>query len=266
MIGGLLQLPNDDARKIVFVALGLCLVCSLLVSASAVLLRPIQQAEAALDQQRNVVVAAGLGSPDMAAADVAASFAQLQVRVVDFETGWFNDSIDPATYDPRAAARDPSVSSALTRAEDTARIGRQARYATVYLQVSDNGLQRIVLPIHGYGLWSTMYAYLALEGDLNTVAAVAFYEQAETPGLGGEVQNPRWQASWEGKLVFGDEGDVRLRVIKGQVDRSSPQAQWQLDALSGSTLTANGVSNMLSFWLGEEGFGPFLNKLRREGV
>lgn len=267
MIGGLAGLPNDDARKILFVAVVLCLVCSLLVSTAAVLLGPLQDYQKSLNRKRNVLLAAGLVEPGEASVDVEGLFARVEARIVDLETGRFTDAADPATFDQRAAARDPELGMPIADEADVAGLSRRARYAPVYLVRDEAGaLERLVLPVSGYGLWSTMYAFLALEDDLDTVAAINFYEQAETPGLGGEVENPRWQALWRGKMVFGDSREPRLRVVKGNVDPSAPGAEYQVDGLSGSTLTSNGVTNMIRYWLGSDGFGPFIERLRSEGV
>ena len=122
-------------------------------------------------------------------------------------------------------------------------------------------IDKIILPIRGYGLWSTLYGFIALESDGNTVAGLGFYEHAETPGLGGEVDNPRWKASWPGKQVYRD-GDVTIGLIKGSVDPASADATWQIDGLAGATLTARGVTNLVQFWLGKNGFEPFLNNLQ----
>jgi Na+-transporting NADH:ubiquinone oxidoreductase subunit C len=265
MIGRLLALPNEDPRKIVFVALTLCLVCATIVSAAAVFLRPLQEANAALDRKKNILAAAGLAERGI---DIEQRFAErIEIRVVDLETGQFTDQVDPATYDQRAASRDPQSSEALDKSEDVANLGRRARYAPVYLvRNDDDELQQLVIPVHGYGLWSTMYGYLSLRDDLNTVAGITFYEHAETPGLGGEIDNPSWQALWVGKKVYGDDGSPELKVIKGSVNPSAPRAEHQIDGISGSTLTGNGVSNLLTFWLGENGFGPFLERIRETGV
>lgn len=264
MIRRFLSLPNDDVRKIVFVALALCLVCSTLVSTAAVYLRPLQEANALLDRKKNILRAAGLLERDT---DISRTFAdRIETRIVDLETGAFTDVVDPEEYDQRSAARDPDYSAALSRDEDIAGIGRRARYAPVYLVFEGDELRQMILPVHGYGLWSTMYGYLSLESDFNTVAGITFYDHAETPGLGGEIESPAWQARWIGKRIYGEDGAVRLRVIKGSVAQEDPDAAYKIDGISGSTLTANGVSNTLEYWLGENGFGPFLERIRETGV
>jgi len=264
MIGKILALPNDDTRKIVFVALMLCLVCSLVVSAAAVYLRPLQEANRALDRKKNILDVAGLLTPGI---DIEQRFAeQIESRIVNLATGEFNHQIDPDHYDQRAAARDPELSAAIPKADDTAGIGRRAQYASVYIVRDGDDLAQLVLPIHGYGLWSTMYGFLSLENDLQTVASIKFYDHGETPGLGGEIDNLAWQAKWVGKKIYDESGAPRLRVVKGSIDVGAADAEYQIDGISGSTLTGIGVSNMIEYWLGENGFREFLNRIHENGV
>ena len=102
--------------------------------------------------------------------------------------------------------------------------------------------------------------YLALESDFKTIIGLEFFDHKETPGLGGEIDNPKWKAIWKGKEIYSDSGDVLISVIKGSVDKSSEEAKYQVDGLSGATITSNGVTNLLSFWLGEMGYGPLINE------
>ncbi|HEY7885658.1 MAG TPA: Na(+)-translocating NADH-quinone reductase subunit C [Cellvibrionaceae bacterium] len=253
---------NDTIKKTVIVTVLLCFVCSVIVSTAAVLLKPLQVANQELDFKRNILSAAGLLE---AGGDVEQIFSQrVSMRAVDLDSGEYTDEVNPATYDQRAAAKDAALSTNLTKKEDIAGISRRENYSLVYLVENESGqLSKIILPIKGYGLWSTLYGFIALEADANTVAGLGFYEHGETPGLGGEVDNPRWKANWEGKKVYGDDGSVALTVIKGQVDPSSSRAEHQVDGLSGATLTARGVANLVQFWLGESGFKPFLDKLQK---
>lgn len=250
---------NDSTRKTLIVAFSLCIVCSIIVSAAAVILQPAQEANKTLDRKRNILAAAGMLDDSKSVDEL---FAQISARVVDLRTGKFTDDVNVENYDQRKAAKDPSASDALSAAQDLAKVARREHYALVYL-VEDAGgdIDKIILPIRGYGLWSTLYGFIALESDGNTVAGLGFYEHAETPGLGGEVDNPRWKASWPGKEVYRD-GDVTIGLIKGSVDPAGADAKWQIDGLAGATLTARGVTNLVQFWLGKDGFEPFLNNLK----
>ena len=262
-ISDILALPNDNKKKTYIVAFVLCLICSIAVSSAAVMLKPVQDKNKQLDKQRNIVAIANLAQKGMS---VDQAFAQVEAKVVDLQTGDYVDAIDAKTFDARAAAVDPKQNLVLSKDQDLASIKRRAKYATVYLVKDEQGkLQKVILPISGYGLWSTLHGFLALQGDVNTIVGLGFYEHAETPGLGGEVDNPDWKAQWVGKKAFDDQGNIAIRITKSPVAETDPRAVYDIDALSGATLTSNGVNNAVHFWLGSDGFGPYLQKLRQGG-
>ena len=248
---------NDSIQKTLLVAVTLCIVCALIVSSAAVLLKPAQVANKALDRKANILAAAGMLNPEES---VEEQFKKVTTKIVDFETGKFTDEFDPKTFEQSQMAKDPSTSIALGEA-DQAKIKRRENYGLVYLVQHDGELDKVILPVRGYGLWSTLYGFLALENDLNTVAGLGFYEHGETPGLGGEVDNPKWKSLWPGKEVY-ESGDAAIELVKGNVDSSTPGAENKVDALSGATLTSRGVTNLLQFWMGENGYKPFLNNLQ----
>ncbi|MFT5089424.1 MAG: Na+-transporting NADH:ubiquinone oxidoreductase subunit C [Candidatus Latescibacterota bacterium] len=261
-------MAKDTVGKTFGVALAVCLVCSVLVSAAAVSLRPTQAVNKALDKKRNILMAAGLIKPgESAGADrVNELFGNIEERVIDLSTGAYTD-VKPSDFDGRKAAVDPAQSLTIPAAKDFAGIKRRANLSDVYLVSDGKRIRKVILPINGKGLWSTLYGFIALDSkDLNTIRGLVYYEHGETPGLGGEVDNPNWKALWDGKKAFGKDGEVRIEVIKGQVVPGNPAAQHQVDGLSGATITARGVKDMLKYWLGEEGFAPYLGKLREQGV
>ena len=250
---------NDSISKTLIVAFSLSIVCAIFVSTAAVLLKPAQEINKTLDRKRNILAAAGMLDEDRS---VEEQFSQVTTRLVDLRTGKFTDDKDPEKYDQRKAAKDSAESMGLSDEQDIANIARRENYSLVYVVESGAGdIDKIILPIRGYGLWSTLYGFIALENDANTVAGLGFYEHGETPGLGGEVDNPRWKSVWPGKQVYRD-GDVAVGLVKGAVDTSSANAPWQIDGLAGATLTTRGVSKLVAFWLGESGFEPFLNNLK----
>jgi Na+-transporting NADH:ubiquinone oxidoreductase subunit C len=249
---------KDSVSGTLIVAVSVCLVCAIVVATAAVGLRPTQEQNRLLDKRMNILQAAGLYQAGM---DVDAAFERIERRFVDLDSGEFVDM--PESYDQRRAVRDPQASVRLSSAEDIASIRNRPNVAEIYLSVDDAGeVQVIILPVSGYGLWSTLHGFLALEPDVNTVAGLGFYEHAETPGLGGEVDNPRWKGLWPGKALFNEQGDLAIEVVKGTVDPSSAAARHQIDGLAGATLTTKGIDNLIQFWLGERGFGPFLSRLR----
>ncbi|MCQ8181269.1 Na(+)-translocating NADH-quinone reductase subunit C [Methylomonas sp. SURF-1] len=258
----ILALSNDSLEKTVNVALALCLVCAVLVSIATVALRPLQAHNKALDMKKNILDVAGLLDEGT---DIDQAFKErIEAKLVDITTGEYVDgNVDE--YDQRKAAKDPAQNEVIPPEKDIASIRTKAKVAKVFLVKNGDKLQSIILPINGYGLWSTMYGFLALEADGQTVQSINLYDQGETPGLGGEVVNPNWRALWKGKKVYGDSGEVALTLVKGTVDNSRPDAATKVDGLAGATLTSRGVSNLILYWMGPEGFAPYLNKIKANG-
>ncbi len=258
---------KESTGRTLMVALAVSLVSSVFVAGAAVTLKPVQIENRQLDKQRSILAIAGLGEATMSAREVKDLYNnRVRARVIDLDSGEYSDAYDPNLFDPLKAARDPKLSDALSGAEDVALLKRRERFTTVYMVERDGQLESLILPIRGYGLWSTLHGFVALKNDLNTVVGLGFYQHAETPGLGGEVDNPKWKAMWPGKTLFDDAGKPIIKIVKGGVDPASPEAGHQVDALAGATLTSNGVDHLLQFWLGKQGFGPYLAKLRTQGV
>jgi Na+-transporting NADH:ubiquinone oxidoreductase subunit C len=254
---------KESTARTLVVALLVCLVCSVFVAGAAIALKPTQVENRQLDKQRSILAIAGLGQPGMSSAQVKDMFnGTVAAKLVDLQTGEFSDAKDPQTFDPLKAAKNPKLSSVLSADEDIASIKRLENYTTVYVVEKDGRLETLIMPVRGYGLWSTLYGFIAIKGDLNTIAGMGFYQHAETPGLGGEVDNPKWKDQWVGKTLYNEDGELSIAVVKGGVDPQSPKAEHQVDALAGATLTSNGVDNLLNFWLGKNGFGPFIANLR----
>ncbi|CAH6780574.1 Na(+)-translocating NADH-quinone reductase subunit C [Vibrio chagasii] len=250
---------NDSIKKTLFVVIALSLVCSIIVSTAAVVLKPKQQANAVLDQQTKILEVAGVDLEG----DIPALYAEnIEPRLVDFATGDFVDG-DAAAYDQRKAAKDPAQSIKLSAEDDIAKILRRANTGTVYLVKDGAETTKVIIPVHGNGLWSMMYAFVAVETDGNTVSGITYYEQGETPGLGGEVENPTWRAQFVGKKLFDENHKPAIKVVKGGAPEGTEHG---VDGLSGATLTSVGVQHTFDFWLGDMGFGPFLAKVRDGGL
>lgn len=241
---------KETLGKTITVVVAVCLVCSIIVSGAAVGLRDLQETNAAIDKQSNIVEAAGLS--DVAAGDIAATFDKyIEERFINLESGKYVDKPEE-DYNMYKEAKNPEYSVKVSGSN----VGFQQRasIASVYIVKNDAGeVTRIILPVHGSGLWDLMYGFLAIDADGNTIRELVYYQQKETPGLGGEVQNPSWKAKWDGKKLYKD-GEVAIQVKKGD----NANDQYAVDALSGATLTSNGVQNTLTYWLGENGFGPYL--------
>jgi Na+-transporting NADH:ubiquinone oxidoreductase subunit C len=250
---------NDTIKKTLIVAVSLCLVCSALISFSAVELRDLQEANKTLDKQNKILSAAGLLKEG---SDASELFKSIDSKIVNLETGKFDFAINVLDYDEGSFSRNPETSIELSSDKDIALLKRRENFQTVYLHYENEDLNAIILPVRGYGLWGTMKGYLALRPDFKTIIGLEFFDHKETPGLGGEIDNPKWKAIWKGKEVFSNSGEVVISVIKGSVDKSSNQSKYQVDGLSGATITSNGVTNLLSFWLGDMGYGPLIENIK----
>ena len=260
-------MQRDSIQNTFKVALLLCLVCSVVVSSLAVGLRDIQQEQKDAFRQQNILTAAGLWDTDENTAAEAKSIYQRSITevFVDLETNGIARGIEAGDkrLDPKAAARDSNMHTMVTElgegVRDIAGIRKREHYSTIYEVREGGSLKTLVIPIRGYGLWSTLWGFIALDmADMATgpqgisVKGLSYYQHGETPGLGGEVENKLWKAKWPGKRVFDSDWNVQIEVSK------SATTEFQVDALSGATITSNGVTSMLKFWLGEQGFGPYL--------
>ncbi|RDV24049.1 Na(+)-translocating NADH-quinone reductase subunit C [Alteromonas aestuariivivens] len=245
---------KESFGKTVGVVVAVCLVCSIVVSSAAVGLRSLQQTNAELDKKTNILTAAGLFEAGMSNSQIEEAYENnIAPRFVNLQSGEFVDA-PSKDYDMYKAAKNPEMSTKL----EGSNVGfqRVPDVASVYLVSDKQGnITRLILPVHGSGLWDLMYGFLALDADGQTVKELIYYQQKETPGLGGEVQNPAWQEKWDGKKLY-ENGEVAIHVKKN-ADPANPHT---VDALSGATLTSNGVENTIRFWTGEQGFGPFLKK------
>jgi Na+-transporting NADH:ubiquinone oxidoreductase subunit C len=249
---------------IVGFAAAVCLACSVVVSVSAVGLRDRQSANKILDRQKKVLTVAGLieEGESVDPARVEELFGQnIETRVVELATGSYDPDVDALAYDQQKALKDPDLSRAAPA--NDAGIQRLPIDALVYLVRSGDQISKVILPIEGKGLWSTLYGFLALAPDTTTIEGIIFYEHGETPGLGGEVDNPSWKALWVGREAFDDQWEPAIEVVKGTAGPVEDDP-YRVDGLSGATITARGVSQLVRFWLGDEGYGPYLERFRGE--
>ncbi len=261
---------NDSIQKTLLVAILLCLFCSIIVAGAAVSLKPLQIANKQLDKNKNILAAAGLL---VEGTSIEEQFKQITTRIVNLETSAYATDAElaeisaagfnPEAFDQKKSSKNPKLSAKLDAAKDLAQIKRLEKFAAIYTVENNGVVEKMVLPVHGYGLWSTLYGFVALEGDLETIVGLGFYSHAETPGLGGEVDNPSWKAQWVGKKLYDAQGELAIQVVKG---KAAPGDVNSVDGLSGATLTSRGVSNLVNFWLGDDAFGKFLSATKAGGA
>ena len=263
-------MASESITKTIGVVVAICFVAAIFVSSAAVGLKPKQDENKKIDLLKNILIAGDLYKSDVT--NVNETFqSKIVGEIIDLETGLvlpesnYDEILNLEEFDIKSVAGSEKHGKAISPDKDIASIQRMPKQIAIYKVNGEEGIDKYILPIYGKGLWSTMYGFIALDRDLHTIEGFTFYEHGETPGLGGEVDNPRWKQKWIGKQAYGEDWNVQIEVIKGEVDQSNPKSKYQVDGLSGSTITTRGVSNLVQFWLGENGYKPFITKLRTEG-
>jgi Na+-transporting NADH:ubiquinone oxidoreductase subunit C len=255
---------RESVARTLAVAGGVALVCSLLVSSAVYWLRPIQLAYGSIQQNRAILVAAGLATIDdeISDRDIVDRYLEFETRIVDLDTDTFTDADESTamSYEYRRAMDYSEQSVEIPRDMAIEGLARRPRYMPVYVLRRGRAIERIVLPVYGRGMWSTIHGFVSLSSDLATVAGVRFYEHGETPGIGDRIQNPAWAAQWVGKRAYADDGTLVLGI--GAPAGGSPGDR--VDAITGATVTVTAVNRFVRYWLGEDGYGPLLAKLRAE--
>jgi len=271
-------MQTESNKQTLIVATCLCLVCSVMVSTAAVVLRPAQQIQKMLDIQKNILKVAGIYDKTL---KVDSQFKVVKPVLIQLGpngsriTDPSEEGINLKTYDPRKAAKKEHDSVEVNPPGSLPQIARREIYTIAYeIRKEDGNLDQVILPIYGKGLWSTLYGFIAVDANGQTIRGITFYEHGETPGLGGEVDNPVWKAVWTGKSAFA-ASDIAaasfdhlptptVKVAKGEVTANTPQAEFKVDGLSGATITSNGVTAFVRYWLGPDAFGSYLQQIRSE--
>jgi len=254
----------NSVRYTVLFATVVCVVCAALIATAAVLTQPPQTANALLYKEKNVLLAAGLIEPGakVSTAQVEGIFKQsIQARLVDLATGELlpEATADARRYNQRVARDDPATSRALPA--NPAGVRRLPNQGIVYLIKKGDAVDQIVIAVEGLGMWGQIYGFMAIAPDGNTIRGLTYYDQRETPGLGGEIANPSWQALWRGRKAYDAQWNVGIQVIKGQAGPPETDPM-HVDGLSGSTVTSKAITQLVRFWLGDQGYGKFLKRFR----
>ena len=250
----LLALPNESRTKTLVVAFLVSVVCAALVSGATVLLRPIQTANRAAEEQARIA-ALVRGIPGMADL-LAASGGTLSTVVIDLEAGRAAQQITTETLE--AALRDTGNWTVLDAAADLAGLGQRPDFVQIFLLRDGDQIKLVLLPLTGQGYGGRIDAILALRGDMNTIAGIAITGHSETPGLGGRIEEASWQAGFPGTVLRDESGDIRFNVARGEASSA-----YEVDGITGATRTGRGVASMVRFWLGPDGYGPLLRAIAR---
>ncbi|PWR04565.1 Na(+)-translocating NADH-quinone reductase subunit C [Meridianimarinicoccus roseus] len=250
----LLALPNESRTKTLLVAFLVATVCGVMVSGATVLLRPIQSANRAAEEQARIASLVQ-GIPGMAGL-LDRSGGKLSTVVVDLPMGRAATEVTPAKLG--TALAEAANWTVLSPAADIAGLGRRPDFAQVFLLRDGEKISLVLLPMTGQGYGGRIDAILALSGDLDTIAGIAITNHSETPGLGGRIEEPSWQAGFAGTRTRDAAGTLRFDVARGPAG-----GPYEVDGITGATRTGRGVAGMVRFWLGPDGYGPFLDAIRR---
>ena len=280
------QRSSPSTLRTFVVALILSGVCSMLVTSAVTLLSERRQTNMLIFKRANVLKAAGFEVPTSEVNKVFES--RIKLRYFRISSGEYVKPPADPQFDSVDAAKNPAYTQSISATEDYARIKKRSQISEVYFltgmaeekgkevreeagEVGEKGensgdtISRIILPVRGKGLWSTMKGFMALDPESFDILGLSFYSHAETPGLGGEIDNPKWLAQWPGKKVYNASGEIGLKVLKGIVPSGDPKKDYHVDGLAGATLTSNGVTKMVRYWFGSGGYQTFLTKQKNAG-
>ncbi len=218
---------------IIIYAAVLTLVCGGLLALASEGLKEKQQFNIALEQKQNIlatVVDLQEGQ------DVNVLYAQLVNEfVIDYQ-GSIKEGIKPQDVNLAAEYKKPPEQRLLPIYE--------------FKNESDsNKIDYVVLPVYGFGLWNDIWGFVALESDMNTIRGVKFDHKGETPGLGARISSDdEVQARYKGKSIYDNNKLVSVTMMKGEGNDYGDDPH-KVDGMSGATLTAKGVNNMLTDYL-----------------
>lgn len=246
-------------RTVLFATI-VCFVCSIFVASAAVGLKEQQDENAKLDKQKKVLDVAGLLTAEVSAnaESIKKAYSERVMPVLVPLQDKGCDGKEVASFDQLKDSKDPSTSTDVSG--NKAKVQRIPNCAKIFkIKSADaKSIETYIFPVEGKGLWSTLYGFIALDPNGVDIKGLTFYKHAETPGLGGEVDNPKWKAQWKGKKAFKAGSAAPALYVK----KGASNDEYSVDGLSGATLTSNGVTNLLQFWLGDQGFGAYLKDMK----
>lgn len=254
-----------STTRTIIVTLVITTFCAVLVVAASSLLKPRQLAWLAIEMNRSIVTAM---EPSLIAGDVLTPtevverVSQLDILLIDLKTGARSSAADPLLYNFFSAGENPELQYKIPPSMDVAGLVHRPTLAPVYRHYEGVTLQRVGLPIYGPGMWSRIAGYIVLESDCNTIANIYFYQHGETPGIGDQIESPEWRKQWVGKKIRNEKGDFKFQQRKSTQVKGTDE--YQIDAISGATVTSAAVILQAQYWLGDDGYGPYITRQREE--
>ena len=204
---------REDSKTIIF-ALGICLVCSVLLSGLAAGLKQIQTANREFDVKRNIVKAFGVDIGVLTKSEIEEKYStHISKNTIDLDNEIIFGDGKPYSQINVFSWKDDVNSE-------------PSKYA---------------FPIAGKGLWSVLYGYLAIDADIETIVGISFYAHKETPGLGAEIEKAWFQDQFKDKKIYENGQVADFKVTKPGLANN----EYSVDGISGSTITSKGVEILL---------------------
>lgn len=226
----------------------LVVVVAAVLSFAAIELQPRQEANVKIEKMGAILGAIGKGVSDAAVSDkdryIEQTFGTYITKTL------FVDSLGNAT--------EATTEEVLGALNDLPAVFDTKTAMPVFVATLSDDATEYVVPLTGKGLWGAVWGYIALNDDCNTVAGAVFDHKSETPGLGAEITTAAFQEQFVGKRIFKDGRFESIDLLKGK--GSSAGNPYAVDAISGGTLTSNGVKAMLRVCLGD--YVPFFEKVQ----
>ena len=247
-------MPSEESRTIIF-AFVVCLVCSLCLAVIAQSLKPRQEANKETFRVRNVLKAFDYQVVDGSITNDALALSPEAVMQA-FESHISEVIVDlDGQVIEGASSSDPALESDMD--------AKKLLPLYLWRDRADGPVSKVSFPISGYGLWGTVYGYVALEGDMSTIAGITFYDHKETPGLGAEVEKEWFQSQFKGKKLFDLENNAvaDFKVVKSKTANDLLNEPFSVGGITAATITANGVQNFLVRDM--KRYEPYLKTLRK---
>lgn len=223
------------------------IVVAVLLASAAIVLSPYQAKNIRLEKMQNILNSIAVKATPKEAEQLYTQYMKEQVVL--------NNKGEPVTGSSSAFDID------LKKELDKARLGKANEQLFPLFVFEKDGKLYYIIPVRGKGLWGPIWGYIALEGDLNTIYGASFGHKGETPGLGAEIETETFQQQFKGKKIFDDAGNfVSVQLIKGG---AAPDDLHNVDAVSGGTVTSNGVSEMLQRTISS--YLPYFKTLDKTG-
>lgn len=230
------------------------IIAAALLSTAAVLLKPFQEKNMAIEKMGGILLSANIEGIKTEQTIQMFNEYVVESLVVD-QNGDVAESQTEGSMEDGTAFK-------LNMKEQLYKKSKGEPYQLPIYVINNNDKKTYIFPMLGAGLWGNLYGNLALDDDFNTIFGVTFSHDKETPGLGAEITESFFTDQFVSKQIFDASGNfVSVKVVKGGV-QTLPQNQQihGVDAISGGTITSVGVDDMIKNVL--EAYLPYIEKQR----